>query len=53
MKKNYITPKTQVKTLDTEMLLAGSKTFTIDPDTTTNDGNGGLAKKGVSIWEED
>lgn len=52
MKKNYITPKTQVKTLDTEMLLAGSgETFTINSDKTT--ANGGLAKKGVSIWEED
>ena len=48
MKKNYITPKTQVKTLDTEMPIAESITISNQPTA-----NGGLAKKGVSIWEED
>lgn len=49
MKKNYITPKTQVKMLDTEMPIATS--VPVNSGEKADDGNGGLAKKGVSIWE--
>lgn len=48
--KKYITPKTQVKKIDTETLMAGS--VTVDPSKKADDNNGGLAKKGYSIWEE-
>ena len=46
--KKYITPKTQVKKIDTEMLMAGSDKITVDNTKTY----AGFAKKGSSIWEE-
>lgn len=52
-KKNYITPQTQVKTLNTEMLLAVSDPLPIVPDKTAGDSDGGFAKKNTSIWEEE
>lgn len=45
--KKYITPKTQVKKIDTEMLMEASVTIS-----TAQTNNGGWAKKGSSIWEE-
>lgn len=50
MKKNYIIPKTQVKTVSTESLMAGS--LRVDRNTIVPDDAGGFAKKGFSIWEE-
>lgn len=52
--KKYITPKTQVKKIDTETLMAGSDkpVLTIDRINTAGNSNGGFAKKGSSIWEE-
>ncbi len=48
--KKYITPKTQVKVIDTEMPIAQS--VTIDNTKIVPDAYGGFAKKGSSIWEE-
>ena len=48
--KKYITPKTQVKKIDTEMLMAGS--ITVDNTKIAPDAYAGFAKKGSSIWEE-
>lgn len=48
--KKYITPKTQVKKIDTEMLMAGSDIITVDNTKTAT--YAGFAKKGSSIWEE-
>ncbi|MDY4410484.1 MAG: hypothetical protein SPE56_06655 [Prevotella sp.] len=52
--KKYITPKTQVKMIDTEMPIAESiKTVKIgsNDEIVNNANDAGFAKKGYSIWE--
>ena len=55
MKRKYIIPKTQVKAVSTEIVMAGSPTLRVDntSDAITSPTDAGWAKKGFGIWDEE
>lgn len=55
MKRKYIIPKTQVKAVSTEIVMAGSLTMKVDntSDAINSTTDAGWSKKGFGMWDEE